>query len=489
LFDADLTDRLAQPSELVGALLHGPWDTESDNQAERFMVEKSLHTPLKNLWTTILRPPPVSREYRQWRDRLIRQRFWLAVGLATAFILIQGVAVYHDMFLRPEALLKNLEQRQLGDLITPLRQMFIQSRIAIVVLLGLVIWFRNSAWGLKYPQLLILMFPWAVSFVPTMIFGAIFKIPNAPDIIMYLAQAAIAPIYWRLHLVAQLVPIAFYFLIYPLLGVTTFAGQSIYSFSSGVEVILICIICEVGVYLYEQSKQAEIEADRRLKLCIHSITHDLRTPVMGSLMLLRSIQQSTPDDRAIEVTPAVMAQLIQGGDRLLGLMNTLLDNQVLARSELLLHRQPVLLSTLVSTVLQDFQPTLLKKKIQVQDRISEDLPALDIDGQQVWRVLCNLISNAINHNPPGLLLELDAEVMDRLHLKVTVQDNGVGIPASQQTTMFEAYTRSAQAQYQPGLGLGLYICRQIVEAHGGEIGLGAIDRGVKIWFTLPLSRD
>jgi signal transduction histidine kinase len=278
-------------------------------------------------------------------------------------------------------------------------------------------------------------------------------------------------------------------LVYPLLGLGTFAGQSIYSFSYSVEVILICIVCEVGVYLYEQSKQAELEADRRLKLCIHSITHDLRTPVMGSLMLLRSLQQSTPGDRAIEVSPAVMAQLIQGGDRLLGLMNTLLDNQVLARSELVLHRQPVRLSSLVSTVLQDFQPTLLKKKIQVQDRIAEDLPALDIDGQQVWRVLCNLISNAINHNPPGLLLVLDAEVMDRMHLKVTVQDDGVGIPASQQATMFEAYTRSAQAQYQPGLGLGLYICRQIVEAHGGEIGLGVVDRGVKIWFTLPLSRD
>jgi signal transduction histidine kinase len=474
---------------LVSALRQGPWDTESDNQAERFMVEKSLLTPLNNLWTAIVRPPEVSREYRQWRDRLIRQRFWLVVGLAVAFMLIQGSAVYYDVFVRPEALLKNLAQRQVSDLIGPIRQMFIQSRIAIVVLLGLVTWFRNSTWGLKYPQLLILMFPWAISFVPTMIFGAIFRIPNSPDIVMFLAQAAIAPIYWRLHLVAQLVPLTFYFLIYPLLGLGTFAGQSIYSFSYSAEVILICVVCEVGVYLYEQSKQAELEADRRLKLCIHSITHDLRTPVMGSLMLLRSLQQSTPGDRVIEVSPAVMAQLIQGGDRLLGLMNTLLDNQVLARSELVLERQPTQLSAVVANVLQDFQPTLLKKKIQVKDRISEDLPALDIDGQQVWRVLCNLISNAINHNPPGLLLVLDAEVMDRSHLKVTVQDNGVGIPPSQQATMFEAYTRSAQAQYQPGLGLGLYICRQIVEAHGGEIGLGAIDRGVKIWFTLPLTRD
>jgi signal transduction histidine kinase len=267
----------------------------------------------------------------------------------------------------------------------------------------------------------------------------------------------------------------------------TFAGRSTYTFSFSVEVILICIICEVGVYLYEQSKQAELEANRRLQLCIHTVTHDLRTPVMGSLMLLQSMQQSTPADQPIMISQAEITQLIQGSDRLLGLMNTLLDSQVLAQSELVLHRQPADLKPILATILRDFQPLFVKKNVEFDDLIPADLPSLDIDVQQIWRVLCNLIGNAINHNPPGVKLTLEAKTINRSMLKIIVQDDGVGIPLTQQTTIFEPYTRSSQ--YQPGLGLGLYICRQIIQAHGGTIGFEPSDRGTRIWFTLAATGD
>jgi signal transduction histidine kinase len=441
---------------------------------------------LQGFWKAIVRPEPVSREYRQWRDRLIRQRFWLALGLAVAYMVIQGSAVYYEYFINPEELLKNLALRKLTYLLEPLRQLFIVSRFTIAGLLGLLMLFRNSTWGRKYPQLLIILFPWAISFVPGMILGAVFRIPYSPDIVMFLAQAAIAPIYWRLHLVAQIVPIGFYFIVYPLIGLGTFADRSIYSFSYSAEVILICLICEVGVYLYEQSKQAELEANRRLQLCIHSVTHDLRTPVMGSLMLLQSMQQSTPADQPIAISHVEMTQLIHGNDRLLGLMNTLLDNQMLSQSELILHRQPAELRTIVATIVQDFQSAFTKRNVQFVDRLPPDLPTLDIDVQQVWRVLGNLIGNAINHNPPGLDLSLEVQVMSRSWVKVIVRDNGGGIPLNQQATLFEPYTRSAQAQYQPGLGLGLYICCQIIQAHGGTIGLEAVEQGTAIGFTLPL---
>jgi signal transduction histidine kinase len=440
---------------------------------------------LQGFWNAIVRPQPVSREYQQWRDRLIRQRFWLVVGLAVAYLIIQGSAVYYELFINPTELLKSLELRQVGYMVSAFQQMFVVSRLAIVGLLGLVILFRNSAWGRKHPQWLIVLFPWAISFVPGMLLGGVYKIPYSPDIVLFLAQAAIAPIYWRWHLVAQAVPLLCYFLVYPVLGLGMFAGRSIYSFSFSAEIILVCIICEVGVYLYEQSKQAELEANRRLQLCIHSVTHDLRTPVMGSLMLLQSMQQSTPADQSIVISHAEMTQLIHGNDRLLGLMNTLLDNQMLSQSELILQRQPAELSAIVATIVQDFQSAFTKKNVQFVDRLPPDLPTLDIDVQQVWRVLGNLIGNAINHNPPGLDLILEAQVVNRSRVKIIVRDNGSGIPLSQQATLFEPYTRSNQAQYQPGLGLGLYICRQIVQAHGGTIGLESVDRGTAIGFTLP----
>lgn len=265
----------------------------------------------------------------------------------------------------------------------------------------------------------------------------------------------------------------------------------------------------MGVYLYEKSKQSELEAIRRLKLCVHAITHDLRTPMIGALMLLESMQKNTHVDQPIQIPQVEMSHLIQGYDRLLGLMNTLLDNQALAQGDLILHQQPTDLNSVFATILQDFQPILLKKNIQINHQFCSELPLVNIDPQQIWRVLCNLVGNAVNHNSPGLLLTLDAVVVDSFSdrsgrvftgkaidafkdsgsmLKVIVQDNGVGISTSQKDTIFEPYSRTQQSQYQPGLGLGLYICRQIVLAHGGEIGLDCLQPGARFWFTLPLPK-
>jgi signal transduction histidine kinase len=450
----------------------------------------------KTLRSTV-QPPKVSIEYQQWCDRLITQRFWLSVALAGVYTIVAGLAQFHEFFINPTRLINDLILLKSTHLLEPLRHFFFWHKVIIVALISGVVVFRNSVWGRRHPALLLVLFSWAISFIPNMVCGSIWGIPGYPDIIMFLAQAAILPIHWRLHFVSQLVPIAFFLVIYPLIGMTSFAGRSIYSFSGLAQTVLICLICEVGVYLYEKSKRSELEANRRLKLCVHAITHDLRTPVIGSLMLLESMQKNTPIDQAIQIPQVEMSHLIQGYDRLLSLMNTLLDNQTLAQGDLILQRQPTDLNLLFTTILQDFQPILTKKNIQINHQIRSDLPLANIDAQQIWRVLCNLVGNAINHNPPGLSLLLDAVVVsstaESFHsinsdsmLKVIVQDNGIGITPTQQDTIFEPYARAQKSQYQPGLGLGLYICQQIVLAHGGEIGLDNLQQGARFWFTLPL---
>jgi signal transduction histidine kinase len=449
----------------------------------------------------IARPQPISPEYRQWRERLTRQRFWLAIGLAVTYLGIDGLAAFYELFINPEQVLRNLELVHLTHLLETVRRNFIVNKVVVIGAIGLLIGLWRSAWGRRHPAWMLVLMPWAITFMPEMFLGAYFGIPRYPSVIMFMAQAAILPIHWRLHLLAQVIPIAFYFVVYPLIGLATFGGRPIYSFSYTVQLVLVCVICEVGVYLYEQSKQAELAANRRLQLCIHAITHDLRTPVMGSLMLLESMQKSVPAHQVIPLAPAEMAHLIQGYDRLLALMNTLLDNQTLSQNELILNRQPTALSAIVTTILQDFHPALVKNKVQLNYYIPADLPAVNVDAQQIWRVLCNLIGNAINHNPPGIELTLDAVVISQSpeqstrgagrklvpKLKVIVQDNGIGIAPAQQPAIFEPYTRTQASQYQPGLGLGLYICRQIVLAHNGEIGLESLASGTAFWFTLPLA--
>ena len=68
-----------------------------------------------------------------------------------------------------------------------------------------------------------------------------------------------------------------------------------------------------------------------------------------------------------------------------------------------------------------------------------------------------------------------------------VTDNGIGIPPTQRARLFELYARGSRARYMPGLGLGLYLCQQIITAHGGEIGITDSETGTKFWFLLPLA--
>ncbi|NJL58082.1 hypothetical protein HC928_25420, partial [bacterium] len=368
---------------------------------------------------------------------------------------IAGLAGFYEVFIRPEQLSQAIERNNLTISLEDIQLRFIVHKILFISLLGCLILVWRSAWGRKHPAIMLVLMPWAIAFIPEMLFSGYFGIPSYPSTIMFMAQAVIVPVYWRLHFLAQIVPIAFYFLVYPPIGLAIFGGQSIYSFSYTVEIILVCVICEFGVYLYEQSKQSELESNRRLQLCLHSITHDLRTPVMGSLMLLRSIQESTPTHQPIQLSETEMKQLIHGGDRLLHLMNRFLDAQTFSQIDLVLHQQPTHLSTIVTTILQDFHSDLIKQNVQVKNQILPDLPLIEVDVQQIERVFSNLIANAISHNPPGITLTLDAVRCSSM-LKVIVQDNGVGISPIQQEKIFEPYTRGQQTQYLPGLGLGLY---------------------------------
>jgi len=103
-----------------------------------------------------------------------------------------------------------------------------------------------------------------------------------------------------------------------------------------------------------------------------------------------------------------------------------------------------------------------------------------------------LIANAIKHNPPNLKLTISAQINDENMMLCEVADNGVGMNSEQSEHLFELYAQGKK-QHQLNrrslsLGLGLYICRQIVQAHGGVIGvIGEPNVGSRFWFTLPIA--
>jgi two-component system sensor histidine kinase/response regulator len=282
--------------------------------------------------------------------------------------------------------------------------------------------------------------------------------------------------------------------------------------------------------LQNQKLQQEIrdrkQAEQSLRVLLHAVSHDLRNPVTGMLMVLKNLlktcacseptatepsptsaqshptldpprpisecQFSNPNVEAknqsatLAVPRIILEQMVDSGDRQLNLINSLLEAHTIETQGITLHCEPLQLSDLIANVIQEVQPLLVKNRATLTSQIPAQLPVINGDANQLWRVLENLISNAIKHNPPGLLLEIEA-IAQSQQIRCNVKDNGVGIPADQATQLFELYRRGANARHTHGLGLGLYLCQQIIRAHGGEIGVDSNPgQGSSFWFTLPL---
>jgi len=187
--------------------------------------------------------------------------------------------------------------------------------------------------------------------------------------------------------------------------------------------------------------------------------------------------------------------MIAGQERQLKLINSLLEAHAQDVTGVALELQPMKLRELVEAIASELPPQLQQSQASIQIVISADLPLIAADPLQLRRVYDNMISNALQHNRPGLSITLGASVQGN-YANCTVSDNGQGIRglypegiphsvAAQR--LFDRYSSGINRRQPLHLGLGLYICQQIIEAHGGTIGVDSSpQQGTTFWFTLPL---
>jgi PAS domain S-box-containing protein len=266
------------------------------------------------------------------------------------------------------------------------------------------------------------------------------------------------------------------------------------------------------------------QAQESLRLFIHALSHDLRNPVAGMLMVLKNWQRKTGD--SIAIPRSVLERMIQGSEQQLRLINSLLEVHAGELRGLVLHCDRLELRAVVEAAAADLEPLMNEAKATFKNFIPDDLPAVNADHTQLRRVFSNLMANALKHNLPGLNLTVSAQVIkggkliinqkkgkqdiDQLPINhpqspitnpqlsipnslssmiyCTVEDDGAGILPEQCEHLFDLYVRGYQSRHSVGLGLGLYLCRQIIGAHGGEIGvISSPGAGASFWFTLPLA--
>lgn len=245
--------------------------------------------------------------------------------------------------------------------------------------------------------------------------------------------------------------------------------------------------------------QAEISdrkrAEESLTVFLHAVSHDLRNPVTGLIMVLDHLATTAVNpDGAILLPKTTLKRIRQSSDRQLALINSLLESHVNDVHGIMISPQPVNIAEVVQAAIDDLQGILDKEETQVTVNIPSDLPKAMIDAAQIGRVFQNLIANAVKHNFPNLQLTISAIVKndsDGMQMFCAVEDKGLGMTSEQTEHLFELYvqgkTQNNLNRRSLSLGLGLYICRQIVQAHGGAIGVIAEPNvGSKFWFTLPI---
>ncbi|AFZ10715.1 response regulator receiver sensor signal transduction histidine kinase (plasmid) [Oscillatoria nigro-viridis PCC 7112] len=236
-----------------------------------------------------------------------------------------------------------------------------------------------------------------------------------------------------------------------------------------------------------QEIQERQQAEANLRMLLHAVSHDLRSPLSGMSLLLRSRLNDAGSNIAID--RRTMEVMVQSCSRQLQLIESLTATQQFDVKSASLAIKPLSLPTLVQNILIERLPILNQHRVKVKQLFAADLPLVNADAQQLWRVFGNLIDNAVKYNQSGFILTVEAKKEGEM-VRCTVADNGAEISPQQCARLFEPYTRGVGVSLRQGLGLGLYICRQIVEAHGGEIGVDSeLGKGARFWLTLPKFED
>lgn len=284
-----------------------------------------------------------------------------------------------------------------------------------------------------------------------------------------------------------------------IVGVIDIQSTQTFAFSQDDISVLQSLADQVAVAIdnarsYELSQQLIRdlrEVDQLKSQFLANMSHELRTPLNSIIGFSRVILKGI-DGAITDLQQQDLTAIYNSGQHLLGLINDILDLARIEAGKMELNFEEVHLADMTTSVLSTAKGLVKEKSIQLIQRIPSDMPTVRGDTMRVRQVLLNLISNASKFTDEGSIT-IEASVQKgptgRMEALINVVDTGPGISLEDQEKLFKAFSQvdGSPTRKSGGSGLGLSICANLIQLHGGRISVHSeVGQGSTFWFTLPL---
>ncbi len=247
------------------------------------------------------------------------------------------------------------------------------------------------------------------------------------------------------------------------------------------------LVNQLAATLENSRRYQEVaELDRMKSDFVAIASHELRTPIHNIRGFAKLLLDGKVQDA--ETQREFLSIMDEQSDHLARLVNDILDVSRMDAGRVTMRRETVGVDELVREAVAQFKSTAGEKAIAIETILPPHLPAVEGDRERLGQVLTNLVSNAIKFSPEHSTITVRAEASED-ELVIAVQDEGIGIPAEALPRVFDQFYQVANSatRTQGGSGLGLYISKQIAQAHGGRIWAESeLGKGSTFSFALPL---
>lgn len=225
------------------------------------------------------------------------------------------------------------------------------------------------------------------------------------------------------------------------------------------------------------------ESDQLKSSLLSSVSHELRSPLAAIKASVSSLRSGTVEWES-EARSELLAMVEEEIDHLNVLVGNLLDMSRIESGSLKPEKKPNLLSEIVGAAVRRVRQQAQNHHITVD--VSDELPLARVDFIQMEQVFINLLSNSIKYSPPGSIISITVHAKDTKNFQASIINQSMPVPETDLGRIFDKFYRINPSEKVTGSGLGLSICKGIIEAHGGKIWAENVPNGVAFKFVIPI---